>query len=154
MIFWQISSFRESKSDDRRFYIFTATKTLHLRTELKKDREAWIEALVSTRSLFSLRPLNDSLSLVPNDISVSTERLKSRLLEEGVQEGLVRECEQIMLSEFSEIQEQVKDLYKERSNLLDTLRQFEVTLLLIISSALTIDCVKLHFLLLLSMPLF
>ena len=145
LIFWQISSYRESKSDDRRFYIFTATKTLHLRTESKKDREAWIEALVSTRSLFSLRPLNDSLSLVPNDLSVSTERLKSRLLEEGVQEGLVRECEQIMLSEFSEIQGQVKVLCEERSNLLDTLRQLEVTLLLIISNALTMEWVKLGF---------
>lgn len=121
----KISSFRESKSDDRRFYIFTATKTLHLRTESKRDRVAWIEALVSTRSLFSFRPLNDNLSLVPNDISVSTERLKNRLLEEGAHEGLVRDCEQIMLSEFSEIQGQVKVLCEERSNLLDTLRQLE-----------------------------
>ncbi|XP_012087153.1 oxysterol-binding protein-related protein 2A isoform X3 [Jatropha curcas] len=121
----QISSFRESKSDDRRFYIFTATKTLHLRTDSKRDRVAWIQALVSTRSLFPLRSLNDSLSLVPKDLSVSSERLRKRLLEEGINENLVKDCEQIMLSEFSEIQGQLKVLCDERSNLLDTLRQLE-----------------------------
>ncbi|KAK0587659.1 hypothetical protein LWI29_026518 [Acer saccharum] len=120
-----ISSFRESKSDDRRFYIFTATKTLHLRTGSKRDRVAWIQALVSTRSLFQLRPLNDSLPLTPNDLSVSTERLRKRLVEEGVGENLVKDCEQIMLSEFSELQGQLKVFCEDRSNLLDTLRQLE-----------------------------
>ncbi|KAL9406273.1 hypothetical protein Peur_003245 [Populus x canadensis] len=121
----KISSFRESKSDDRRFYIFTATKTLHLRTDSKRDRVAWIQALVSTRSLFPSRSLNDSLSLVSHDLSISTDRLKKRLLEEGINENLVKDCEQIMLSEFSEVQGQVKVLCEERSNLLDTLRQLE-----------------------------
>ncbi|KAF9613982.1 hypothetical protein IFM89_014175 [Coptis chinensis] len=122
----KISSFRESKSDDRRFYIFTATKTLHLRTDSKKDRVAWIQALVSTRNLFSLSPLNDDkLSLIPNDISISTEKLRKRLLEEGISEVLVMDCEQIVLSEFSELQGQLKVLCEERSNLLDTLRQLE-----------------------------
>ncbi|KAF2313064.1 hypothetical protein GH714_009003 [Hevea brasiliensis] len=52
-------------------------------------------------------------------------RLKKRLLEEGINENLVKDCEQIMLSEFSEIQGQLKVLCEERSNLLDTLRQLE-----------------------------
>ena len=122
----QISSFRESKSDDKRFYIFTATKTLHLRTDSKRDRVAWIRALVSTSSLFPSRSLNDSISLVPNDLSISTDRLKKRLLEDGINENIVKDCEQIMLSEFSETQVQVQVLCEERSNLLDTLRQLEV----------------------------
>ncbi|KAJ8555628.1 hypothetical protein K7X08_013124 [Anisodus acutangulus] len=121
----KVSSFRESRSDDRRFYIFTATKSLHLRTNSKKERAAWIEALISTRNLFQLRPLNDNLNLLQNDVSISTERLKNRLLEEGIGEGLVKDCEQIMLLEFSEIKEQLKSLCEERSNLLDTLRQLE-----------------------------
>ncbi|GFZ01941.1 OSBP(oxysterol binding protein)-related protein 2B [Actinidia rufa] len=120
-----VSSFRESRSDDRRFYIFTATKTLHLRTNSRRDRVAWIEALVSSRNLFYLRPLHESLSLVPNDVSISTDRLKKRLTEGGIGEELVKDCEQIMLSEFSEIQGQFKVLCEERSNLLDTLRQLE-----------------------------
>ncbi|KAE8055953.1 hypothetical protein FH972_012760 [Carpinus fangiana] len=40
-------------------------------------------------------------------------------------ETLVEDCEQIMLSEFSEIQGKLKVLCAERSNLLDTLRQLE-----------------------------
>lgn len=122
----QISSFRESKSDDRKFYIFTATKTLHLRTDSRKDRVAWIQALVSTRSLY---PLNGHhLSLAPYHISVSTERLKKRLLEEGSSENLVKECEQIMLAEFSDLQEKLQILCQERSGLFDTIRQLEVIL--------------------------
>lgn len=123
----QISSFRESKSDDKRFYIFTATKTLHLRTNSKKERESWIQALVSTRSLFSLSPQNDNTPLLTRALSVSTDRLKRRLLEEGIGEGVVEDCEQIMLSEFSGVQGQFQLLCDERSNLLDTLRQLEVT---------------------------
>ncbi|XP_076958552.1 oxysterol-binding protein-related protein 2A-like [Bidens hawaiensis] len=122
----KVSSFRESISDDKRFYIFTATKTLHLRTSSKKERVAWIEALASTKNLFTLRQLNDKPSVVvPTDISLSTERLKKRLLEEGINEVLVKDCEQIMLLEFSVIQEQIKLLCEERSSLLDKLRQLE-----------------------------
>ncbi|XP_042007229.1 oxysterol-binding protein-related protein 2A-like isoform X2 [Salvia splendens] len=121
----KISSFRESKSDDRRFYIFTATKTLHLRTSSKKERVAWIGALNSTRSLFSVRPQADNTPLLTRELSVSTERLKLRLLEEGVGEGVVNDCEQIVLSEFSGVQGQFQLLCEERSNLLDTLRQLE-----------------------------
>lgn len=121
----KISSFRESRSDNRRFYIFTATKTLHLRTSLKEERVAWIEALASARNLFSLRRINDKLPIIPTDISLSTEKLKQRLLEEGTSEVLVKDCEKIMLSEFSEIQGQVRVLCEERSSLLDTLRQLE-----------------------------
>lgn len=87
---------------------------------------AWIQALVTTRSLY---PLSGHLSLAPYHISVSTERLKRRLLEEGSSENLVKECEQIMLAEFSELQEQLKILCQERSNLFDTIRQLEVILL-------------------------
>ncbi|KAJ8767679.1 hypothetical protein K2173_018237 [Erythroxylum novogranatense] len=121
----KILSFRESKSDDRRFYIFTATKTLHLRTDSKTDRVAWMEALDSTCSLFPSTSLNRSLSLVPEDLSVSTARLKKRLLEDGINENLVEDCEQIMLSEFSGVQDQLKLLCEQRSNLLDTIRQLE-----------------------------
>ncbi|KAL2901764.1 Oxysterol-binding protein-related protein 2A [Bienertia sinuspersici] len=121
----KVSSFRGSRSDDKRFYIFTATKTLHLRTNSKRERELWLEALASARSLSSLRPFNDNLTLSIDSISISTERLKKRLAEDGINESLVKECEQIMLSEFSEIQGKLKVICEERSNLLDNLRQLE-----------------------------
>lgn len=81
--------------------------------------------MVSTRSIFSLRTSNDNLTVIPVDLSISTERLKNRLTEEGISEVLVKDCEQIMVSEFSEIQGQLRVLCRERSTLLDTLRQLE-----------------------------
>jgi hypothetical protein len=85
---------------------------------------AWIQALVSTRSLYPIS--GHHLSLLPYHISVSTDKLRKRLLEEGSSENLVKECEQIMLAEFSELQEQLKILCQERSSLFDTIRQLEV----------------------------
>lgn len=34
----QVSSIRESRSDDKRFSIFTGTKRLHMRAETQEDR--------------------------------------------------------------------------------------------------------------------
>ncbi|KAL6007892.1 hypothetical protein ACLOJK_033396 [Asimina triloba] len=122
-----VSSFRESKSDDRRFYIFTATKTLHLRTDSRKDRVAWIDALVSARSIFASRQsMNDRISF-HSDVFLSTEKLRARLLKDGLDEALIEDCERIMRSEFSEMQGQLKLLCEERSNLINTLRQLEAS---------------------------
>lgn len=128
-VFQQVSSYRESKSDHRKFYIFTATKTLHLRTDSRSDRAAWLQALASTRGIVPLQSISGEFSFIsPKDLFISTERLKKRLLEEGMNESLVTECEQIVDSEFSEVQEQIKLLHEERTKLLDALRQLEVKL--------------------------
>ncbi|GAB2274142.1 Oxysterol-binding protein- protein 2A [Dionaea muscipula] len=122
----KVSSFRESRSDDRKFYIFTASKTLHLRTHSRSERVAWIEALASSRSVFFRRPRKYDLSVSIKNVSISTEALKKRLIEEGVDESLVKDCEQIMLSEFCELQGHLEVLCEERSNLLDTIRQLDL----------------------------
>ncbi|XP_044947986.1 oxysterol-binding protein-related protein 2A-like [Hordeum vulgare subsp. vulgare] len=92
-----VSAFRESKSDDRRFYIFSPTKTLHLKTDSKDDRVAWIEALILARSVYSLRSLSGRITFVQSDVSVSTTRLRNRMRQEGLNESLIQDCEQIML---------------------------------------------------------
>ncbi|KAI4372455.1 hypothetical protein MLD38_010682 [Melastoma candidum] len=97
----KVSSFRESKSDERRFYVFAETKTLHLKAKSSGDRAAW------------------------RDSCVLTESLKERLVREGVREDVVRDCERIMLSEFSRVQGRLRLLCQERSGLLDALRQRE-----------------------------
>ena len=118
-----MSSFRESKSDDRRFYIFSPRKTLQLRTSSKKDRASWIEALVSARSVYSLRSLSESISLIRNDVSFSTDKLRDRMLNEGLGEALIKDCEQIMLSEFSKFHRQLKLHYEEHLSLLGPCQQ-------------------------------
>ncbi|XP_048606943.1 oxysterol-binding protein-related protein 2B isoform X1 [Brassica napus] len=123
----QVSSYRESKSDNKKFYIFTANKTLHLRTDSRSDRAAWLQALASTRRILPLQSISGDFSFVsPTDLSISTERLKKRLRENGINENLVKECEEIVDSEFSEVQEQIKLLHEERTKLLDALKQLEM----------------------------
>ncbi|TVU31771.1 hypothetical protein EJB05_23471 [Eragrostis curvula] len=120
----KISSFSESKSDDKRFYIITPTKTLQLRTGCAKDRAAWIEALVTARSEYSF---NGDLSGDQNDASFSTEKLRSRLHAEGVGEAIIKDCEQIVHSEFSQYHTQMKQRCEEYLSFIGSLpREVEV----------------------------
>lgn len=99
-----------------------------MRAKSQEDRATWIEALIAARSLSSWRPLSDSVSLIRNGVSISTRKLRERLCEEGLGEDIIKDCEKIMLSEFSELKGQLKLLYEERLNLVETLRQLEVIL--------------------------
>ncbi|KAJ1296326.1 hypothetical protein BS78_01G291700 [Paspalum vaginatum] len=120
----KISSFSESKSDDKRFYIITPTKTLQLRTGCAKDRAAWIEALVTARSEYSF---NGDLSGDQNDASFSTEKLRSRLHAEGVGETTIKDCEKIIHSEFLQYQTQMKQRCEEYLSFIGNLpREVEV----------------------------
>ncbi|KAM3262629.1 hypothetical protein ACQJBY_053020 [Aegilops geniculata] len=120
LVHLKISSFRESKSDDKRFYIITPTKTLQLRTNSVKDRVAWIEALVSARSESSP---NGVLLYDQNDASFSTDRLRNRMHAEGLGEEVIKDCEQIVHSEFSQYYTQMKQRCEEYLSFLGSLPQ-------------------------------
>ncbi|XP_059633635.1 oxysterol-binding protein-related protein 1D [Cornus florida] len=120
----KVSSVRASKSDDRRLSIFTGTKTLHLRCVSREDRTTWIEALLAAKDQFP-RVLTSSDFAPSEDIVVSTEKLRLRLLQEGMNEAVIEECESIMLHELSELQNQLKALQFKHIMLIDTLRQLE-----------------------------
>lgn len=122
----QISSFCESKSDDRRFYIITPTKTLQLRTDSADERVAWIEALVSARA----ESCPDGGLLCNQNASFSTERLRNRMHEEGLCEERIKECEQIVHSEFSQYHTQMKQRCEEYVSFISSLpQQLEVMFL-------------------------
>lgn len=120
----KVSSIRPSKSDDKRLTIFTGTKTLHLRCDSRDDRSAWIEALQSAKDLFP-RTLSSNDFIPSLDFTVSTDKLRGRLLQEGLNEVAVKDCESIMLFELSELQNQLKCLHQKHIVLLETLRQLE-----------------------------
>ncbi|XP_077227459.1 OSBP(oxysterol binding protein)-related protein 1D isoform X2 [Tasmannia lanceolata] len=120
----KVSSIRASKSDDKRLSIFTGTKTLHLSCESREDRGVWIEALLAAKELFP-RVLTSSDLATSEDITISTEKLRCRLLQEGLCEAAVKDCESIMLLELSELQNQFKSLQGKHIVLLDRLRQLE-----------------------------
>ncbi|KAL1565236.1 Oxysterol-binding protein-related protein 1D, variant 2 [Salvia divinorum] len=120
----KVSSVRASKSDDKRLSIFTGTKTLHLRCQSKEDRASWIEALLAAKDKFPR--LLTSYDLAPSeDVVVTTEKLRSRLVEEGINETVIKDCESIMLGEVAEVQHQLKSLQLKHMLLLDTLRRLE-----------------------------
>lgn len=121
----QVSSVRASKSDDKRLTIFTGTKTLHLRCVSREDRALWIEALLAAKDQFP-RLLTSSDLSSSEDIVVSTEKLRSRLLQENIGEAVIKDCEYIMLNELAELKNQLKSLQLKHIMLLDTLRQLEV----------------------------
>ncbi|XP_050365990.1 oxysterol-binding protein-related protein 1C-like [Argentina anserina] len=120
----KVSSIRESKSDDKRFSIFTGTKRLHLRAESSDDRCAWVEALQAVKDMFP-RISNSELMAPVDNAAVSTEKLRQRLSEEGVREAAIQESEQIMKTEFAALQNQLLLLKQKQWLLIDTLRQLE-----------------------------
>ncbi|XP_020085044.1 oxysterol-binding protein-related protein 1C-like, partial [Ananas comosus] len=120
----KVSSIRESRSDDKRFSIFTGTKRLHLRAETRDDRASWMEALQAVKEMFP-RMSNSELMAPVDAAAVSTERLRQRLLQEGVSESALQDCEQIMRSEFAALQNQLMVLKQKQALLLETLRQLE-----------------------------
>lgn len=123
----QVSTIRESKSDDKRFSVFTGTKRLHLRADTREDRVSWTEALQAVKDMFP-RMSNSELMAPLDNVTVSTEKLRLRLMEEGVSEGAIQDSEQIMKSEFAALQSQLVLLKQKHSILIDTLRQLEVRL--------------------------
>ncbi|KAG5575506.1 hypothetical protein H5410_055640 [Solanum commersonii] len=120
----KVSSIRESRSDDRRFSIFTGTKRLHLRAETREDRIAWMEALQAVKDMFP-RMSNSELMAPVDDVAVSTDKLRQQLLKEGVSESGIQESELIMRNEFASLQNQLMLLKQKHRMLMDTLRQLE-----------------------------
>ncbi|XP_027903099.1 oxysterol-binding protein-related protein 1C isoform X1 [Vigna unguiculata] len=120
----KVSTIRESKSDDKRFSVFTGTKRLHLRADTREDRLSWTEALQAVKDMFP-RMSNSELMAPLDNVTVSTEKLRLRLMEEGVSEGTIQDSEQIMRTEFAALQSQLVLLKQKHSILIDTLRQLE-----------------------------
>ncbi|XP_078429764.1 OSBP(oxysterol binding protein)-related protein 1C [Wolffia australiana] len=120
----KVSTIRESRSDDKRFSIFTGTKRLHLRADTREDRLMWLDALQAVKEMFPR--LSTSELMAPLDsIVMSTEKLRKRLQEERVSDPVIQDCEQIMKTEFSSLQKKLVALKQKQLLLLDTLRQLE-----------------------------
>ncbi|GAB2290853.1 Oxysterol-binding protein- protein 1C [Dionaea muscipula] len=120
----KVSSIRESRSDDKRFSIFTGTKRLHLRAESREDRGAWMDSLVAVKDMFP-RMSNCELMAPMDNLVVSTEKLRQQLQDEGVSEAAIQDSELIMRSEFAALQMQLVLLKQKQWQLIDTLRQLE-----------------------------
>ncbi|KAK6132373.1 hypothetical protein DH2020_033894 [Rehmannia glutinosa] len=99
-------------------------KKLHLRAESREDRMTWMEALQTVKDMFP-RMSNSELMAPVDNLAVSTEKLRQRLLEEGLSEAAIQQSEQIMRNEFASLQNQLMLLKQKHWLLMDTLRQLE-----------------------------
>lgn len=98
---------------------------MHLRADTQEDRLAWLEALQAVKGMFP-RMSNSELMAPIDNIVVSTEKLRQRLLEEGVSEAAIQDSEQIMRTEFASLQNQLILVQQKHWLLIDTLRNLEV----------------------------
>jgi ribosomal protein S8 len=69
---------------------------------------------------------NSELMALVDNVTISTDKLRNRLLEEGVSESAIQDSEQIMKTEFAALQNQLVLLKQKHSILIDTLRHLEV----------------------------
>lgn len=84
-----------------------------------------MEALQAVKDMFP-RMSNSELMAPVDTVALSTEKLRQRLQEEGVNEAAIHDSEQIMRSEFTSLQKQLLLLKQKQCLLIDTLRQLEV----------------------------
>ena len=84
-----------------------------------------MEALRAVKELFP-RMSNSELMAPMDFLSVSTDRIRQRLLEEGVSETAIQDTENIMKTEFAALQNQLLLLKQKQWQLIDTLRHLEV----------------------------
>lgn len=101
-----------------------------MKCDTEEDRNAWIEALLAAKDRFPRSLTANDLDPMA-DIMVSTEKLRTRLLQEGLNETVVKECESIMMSELLELHNQIKSQQQQHSILIDRLRQMEVAFYLL-----------------------
>ncbi|KAG2313512.1 hypothetical protein Bca52824_025069 [Brassica carinata] len=117
----KVSSIGESISDSKRFTVFTGTKSLHLRAASSEDRTAWIEALHAVKETFP-RISNEELMATTTNVSVSTDKLRQRLMKEEVDETIIKDCEDIMKDNFIALHNEVTTLKQYQCHLVDTLK--------------------------------
>ncbi|KAM4106298.1 hypothetical protein ACJW30_04G053100 [Castanea mollissima] len=122
----KVCSIRESKSDERRFSVYTGTKKrLHLRAESREDRASWLEALKAVKDMFPRVSNAELMGPAVESMVISTEKLRQRLLDEGLSEATIQDSEDIMRSELLEMQRHLVVLKQKQVLLIDALRHLE-----------------------------
>ncbi|KAL1347045.1 hypothetical protein HN51_020568 [Arachis hypogaea] len=120
-----VCSVKENKNDERRFSISTGTKKrLHLRAESRDDREVWVQAIMAVKEMYP-RLSNKEIMAPVASVADSTSKLRQRLLQEGVSEAAIRDCEDIMGAEVLYLRKQIVALKHKQLMLMDTLRHLE-----------------------------
>ncbi|CAL0319769.1 unnamed protein product [Lupinus luteus] len=104
-----VCSIRQNKTDEKRFSIYTGTKKrLHLRAESGEDRTTWLGAMLAVKDMYPRLPNSEIMAPVVS-VVISTDKLKQRLLQEGLSETAIKESEDIMRAELSTLHKHITD---------------------------------------------
>ncbi|GJP37668.1 hypothetical protein CLOM_g22104 [Closterium sp. NIES-68] len=92
-----VSSLRESQSDEKKFYVFSGTKTLDLRAESCDDRGLWLDLLQAAKDRMgrSLREAEEATF----SADVTLEPLRACLARAEVSSDVIKECEEVVRRE-------------------------------------------------------
>ncbi|MED6158945.1 hypothetical protein PIB30_037754 [Stylosanthes scabra] len=120
-----VCSVKENKNDERRFTISTGSKKrLHLRAESRDDRAIWVQAIMAVKEMYP-RLSNKEIMAPVASVADSTSKLRQRLLQEGVNDAAIRDCEDIMGAEVLYLRKQIVALKHKQLMLIDALRHLE-----------------------------
>ncbi len=85
-----------------------------------------MEALESAKDFCPRSSLVIGITPPAEEITISTEKLRVKLIEHGLSEEVVTECENIMLAEFSDVKDKLQVMQNRRVALLEQMRLLEV----------------------------
>jgi len=86
----------------------------------------WIEAMTAVKNMYPRLPTTTEITSPSVSVVISTDKLRQRLLQEGVNEIAIRECEDIMRAELFKLHTYIVALKQKQLLLTDTLRNLEV----------------------------
>lgn len=90
-----------------------------------EDKATWVEAMMAVKDMYPRLPNAEIMAPVVS-VVISTEKLRQRLLQEGVSEDTIKESEDIMRTELSKLHKHIVALKQKQFMLIDTLRHLEV----------------------------
>jgi hypothetical protein len=122
-----LASIRESAADEKKFYVHTGTKTLHLRAQSREDRAQWLQQLRLAKDKFRdqrglLPPAGTS---VQDSLKETLEKVGVVLKGEGVNLEKVDAVEVLVREEAAGWQERLQAEREKRRLLLEYVRTLE-----------------------------
>ncbi|CAI5502473.1 unnamed protein product [Closterium sp. Naga37s-1] len=119
-----VSSLRESQSDERKFYVFSGTKTLDLRAESRDDRGLWLDLLQAAKERTGRSQREAEQATFVADVSL--EPLRACLARADVSAEVIKECEEVVRREvLQRLQLRLREEQERRQMLHERISQLE-----------------------------
>ncbi|CAI5998198.1 unnamed protein product [Closterium sp. NIES-65] len=120
----EVSSLRESQSDEKKFYVFSGTKTLDLRAESRDDRGLWLDLLQAAMERMGRSQREAEQATFVADVTL--EPLRACLARAEVSAEVIKECEEVVRREvLQRLQLRLREEQERRQMLHERISQLE-----------------------------